>query len=165
MVWEEFLVCDFSNTKPVTSAAEDSLHISGTPTVWSCDLRTVESISAEWDEMRWISRLYSFQPSPPNPHSAIPETTTTSPCLLFFKSVPGIMKLNVLLLLFDYHIPPCVVDVFSVIFVKKKKEKSAERQGSVQYQKCCRRCFQRVRRVFNQSVLLVSLSVFWLKRN
>lgn len=40
------------------------------------------------------------------------------------------MKLNVLLLLFDYHIPPCVLDVFSVIFVKKKKVQSDRAQFS-----------------------------------
>lgn len=57
---------------------------------------------------------------PLNFPSAIPETTIISPCLL---PVPGKYEVECFLGFFDHRIPPCVLDVSTVILEKKTKQK------------------------------------------
>lgn len=116
-----------SDTKPVTSAACDSPHkASAAPGLFhSSYLRKVEKYFCV---VRWISRLYSLQYSPLNSHSAIPETTTS------LLPVPGKYEVECLFF-WPSHSTLCP-------WLSFWKKKNAEQHGSVQYQKCCRRCYR-----------------------
>lgn len=83
-----------------------------------------------WDE--YLDYIASNLPPPESPqcHSW---DYYYEPMPVILKYVPGIMKLNVLLLLFDYHIPPCVLDVFSVILGGKKKNWKKVQSDTAQF--------------------------------
>lgn len=144
-----------SDTKPVTSAACDSPHkASAAPGLFhSSYLRKVEKYFCV---VRWISRLYSLQYSPWIPTVPFLRLLLAHAFYLCQEN----MKLNVFLFFcfFDHRIPPCVLDVFTVVL-----KKIAEQHGSVQYQKCCRRCYRASEiweRQKKKSVWVISVGFF-----